>query len=145
MPFHTVFTTLTFFVIDQTYAFPHCSYNIYSLVPQTRERLIQSLKDDLDKSRQRIADFDHKQMLHDAQREKERMQRYVVVQFSSGWYLCTWKSPYMLNPISQKFAFETVPVFIGLMMVRCIGYCIGCFLVKCYMEPDQMRCVGRPL
>ena len=140
---HTVLITFTFFVSHQTCVCPHCSYNIYffvsgqtcvfphcsyiySLVPQTRERLIQSLKDDLDKSRQRIADLDHKQMLHDAQREKERMQRYVVVQFSSRWYLCTWKSPYALHPISQKFACEMVPVFIGLMMVRCIGYCIRC-------------------
>ena len=25
------------------------------------------------------------------------------VQFSSKWYLCAWKSPYALHPISQKF------------------------------------------
>ena len=23
--------------------------------------------------------------------------------FSSGWYLCAWKSPYALHPVSQKF------------------------------------------
>jgi hypothetical protein len=42
---------------------------------QTRERLIQSLKDDLDKSKQRIADFDNRQMMQEAQQEKERLQR----------------------------------------------------------------------
>ena len=25
------------------------------------------------------------------------------VQFSSRWYLCAWKSPYALHPVSQKF------------------------------------------
>ncbi|KAK7107731.1 afadin-like isoform X2 [Littorina saxatilis] len=41
----------------------------------TRERLITSLKDDLEKSRQRIGDLDHRQAIQDAQKEKERMQR----------------------------------------------------------------------
>ena len=25
------------------------------------------------------------------------------VQFSSRWYLCAWKSPYALHPVSQTF------------------------------------------
>ena len=36
-------------------------------------------------------------------------------QFSSRWYLCAQKSPYMLHPISQKLphvAFEMVPIFV---------------------------------
>ena len=39
-------------------------------------------------------------------------------QFSSRWYVCAWKSPYSLNPVSQNssnVAFETVPMFIWLM------------------------------
>ena len=66
-----------------------------TVVPQTRERLIQSLKDDLDKSRQRISELDHRQMLQDAQREKERMQRYVAQECSvvcklpgHSWKMC---------------------------------------------------------
>nr|KAG5705048.1 hypothetical protein BaRGS_018778 [Batillaria attramentaria] len=41
----------------------------------TRERLIQSLKEDLDKSRQRSQDLHRRQMIQDAQHEKERIQR----------------------------------------------------------------------
>lgn len=41
----------------------------------TRDRLIQSLKDDLEKSKQKIVDFDHRQMVQDLQLERERMQR----------------------------------------------------------------------
>ncbi|KAL8593983.1 hypothetical protein ACOMHN_045666 [Nucella lapillus] len=41
----------------------------------TRERLIQSLKEDLDKSQRRIADFDKRQQQQEAQQENERRQR----------------------------------------------------------------------
>ena len=41
------------------------------------------------------------------------------VQFSSRWYLCAWKSPYVLYPLSgfPNVAFETVPMFIWLMTI----------------------------
>ena len=29
--------------------------------------------------------------------------QFSSVQFSSRWYLCTWKSPYVLHPVSEKF------------------------------------------
>ncbi|XP_076444393.1 uncharacterized protein LOC143282632 [Babylonia areolata] len=41
----------------------------------TRERLIQSLKEDMEKSQQRFADLERRQQQQDAQREKERLQR----------------------------------------------------------------------
>ena len=31
------------------------------------------------------------------------IQLLLLPQFSLRWYLCTWKSPYVLHPVSQKF------------------------------------------
>ena len=42
------------------------------------------------------------------------------VQLSSRWYLCAWKSPYALHPVSLRsfpnVAFEMVPMFVRLTM-----------------------------
>ena len=37
------------------------------------------------------------------EKKKKEKQKASSVQFSSRWYLCAWKSPYALHPVSQKF------------------------------------------
>lgn len=54
--------------------FPQTLNFLYFHLPQTRERLIQNLKNDLEKSRKRLQDMETKQARAEATREKERLQ-----------------------------------------------------------------------
>ena len=35
--------------------------------------------------------------------DRHAWSRFSMSHFSSRWYLCAWKSPYALHPVSQKF------------------------------------------
>ena len=61
-----------------------------------------------------------------------------LLHFSSGqWYLCAWKSQYALHPLRSflNVAFETVPVFLWLMMT----------LPRPFKEDHQMLPLSMPL
>ena len=63
---------------------------------------------------------------------------------SSRWYLCTWKTPCMLHPISQRslsVVFVTVPAFISLMLALSCPFNedIKHFLFPC-LPPPENRC-----
>lgn len=53
------------------------------LFPQNRERLIQLLKDDLEKSREKMRELELSQQRADVIREQDRLQTYVVKILSS--------------------------------------------------------------
>ena len=58
--------------------------NWISILLQTRERLIQSLHDDLEKSRARIRDFEVSQRRADLEREQDRLQGWERIGFEGG-------------------------------------------------------------